>query len=153
MGFNHKGHCLFYQTQLPLCVYLFRHECIKVFNIHHPSSNCHFLHQYSIDSCMNADSFRSFFMVPVAGHDPAIPLGRSILSAECMHSTTPALVLLVLRKRVELLIQLLTWPWILSPVCIPFPASEALLGRSEKIRTFNTHGLNVRPLPIGIRFH
>ena len=47
----------FYQTQLPLCVYLFRHECIKVFNIHHPSSNCHFLHQYSIDSCMNAASF------------------------------------------------------------------------------------------------
>ena len=26
-------------------------------------------------------------------------------------------------------------------------------GRSEKIRTFNTHGLNVRPLPIGIRFY
>ena len=29
MEFNHKGHCLFYQTQLPLCVYLFRHECIE----------------------------------------------------------------------------------------------------------------------------
>lgn len=32
-------------------------------------------------------------LVPVAGHDPAIPFGRSILSAECMHSTTPALSL------------------------------------------------------------
>lgn len=46
-----------------------------------------------------------------------------------------------------------TWPSGLSRSCIPFPASEALLGRSEKIRTFNTHGLSVRPLPIGIRFH
>ena len=73
MDFNHKGHCLFYQTQLPLCVYLFRHECIKVFNIHHPSSNCHFLHQYSIDSCMNAASFRSFFMVPEVGLAPTRP--------------------------------------------------------------------------------
>ena len=56
MDFNHKGHCLFYQTQLPLCVYLFRHECIKIFNIHHPSSNCHSHHQHSIDSCMNVAS-------------------------------------------------------------------------------------------------
>ena len=63
----------FYQTQLPLCVYLFRHECIKVFNIHHPSSNCHSHHQHSIDSCMNAASFRSFFMVPEVGLAPTRP--------------------------------------------------------------------------------
>lgn len=64
-------------------------------------------------------------MVPQEGVEPSPDLTDEILSfARMNHFATAALVLLVLRKRVELLIQLLTWPWILSPVCIPFPASE-----------------------------
>ena len=67
MEFNHKGHCLFYQTQLPLCVFLFRHECIKVFNIHHPSSNCHSHHQHNMDSCMNVASVQKILYGAAGG--------------------------------------------------------------------------------------
>ena len=50
--------------------------------------------------------FRSFFMVPQEGVEPSPDLTDEILSfARMNHFATAALVLLVLRKRVELLIQ------------------------------------------------
>ena len=38
-------------------------------------------------------------------------------------------------------------------VCSAFGIPEVLFGRSERIRTFNTHSLNVSPLSIVIRFY
>ena len=149
MEFNHKGHCLFYQTQLPLCVYLFRHECIKVFNIHHPSSNCHSHHQHNMDSCMNVASVQKILYGAAGGSRTLTRFNRRNFEFRAyepfrhcgINVIGPPSSIRTCNTRG------------LSSITLPVGVLEALLGRSEKIRTFNTHGLNVRPLPIGIRFH